>query len=138
MTKLSAFKQDSNAIENGEWVPLGDEYGDVEIFTRGFTDAYFDAQSAKQRKAARGVNGDTGALPTAIRRAINISCLVKHALCGDVVRNLTDDDGVPVTKDAFLELLEDPDYRELAGACFRAVGTVGQRRSADLEEAAGN
>jgi hypothetical protein len=136
MAKLSSFRQDSRAIQEGEWVRVGEEYDDLEIRTRGFTDAYFDAQAARQRKAAVGFGGDVTKLPSAIRRQINVECLIQHVVLD--VRNLTHDDGRPVTKEEFYDLLRDPDYAELVIACFRAASLVGQRRAADLEEAEGN
>ena len=137
MAKLSAFKTDSRAINEGEWVRVGEEYDDLEIKTRGLTDAYFDAQAAKQRRAAVGFGGDTSKLPTALRRKINIECLGQHVILD--VRNLEDDvTGQPITVERFKALLEDADYGDLVTACFKAATQVGQRRAADLEEAAGN
>jgi hypothetical protein len=136
MAKLSSFKQDAKAIAEGEWVRVGEEYDDLEIRTRGFTDAYFDAQAARQRRAAVGLGGDVSKLPSAIRRSINVDCLIQHVVLD--VRNLTHDDGKPVTHDEFCDLLRDPNYAELVVACFKAAGKVGQRRTADLEDASGN
>jgi hypothetical protein len=136
MAKLSAFKTDSKAIHEGEWIRVGEEYDDLDIRTRGFTDAYFDAQAAKQRKAAVGFGGDVSKLPSALRRQINIECLLAHVVLD--VRNLQHDDGRNVTFEEFKEMLRDPDYGELLSACFKAASMVGQRRAADLEDAAGN
>ncbi len=138
MAKASAFKQDGDAIENGEWTSLGEEFDDVEVLTRGFTDAYFDAQATKQRKAARGFGGDVDKLPNALRRKINTECLIKHVLVAPGVRNLVNDDDSPVTFEQFCEMLESPDYRTMLHGCFRAAGQVGQLRTADLEDAAKN
>lgn len=138
MAKLSQFKQNSRAIQEGEWVRVGEEYEDLEIHTRGFTDAYYDAQAARQRRAAVSLGGDTTKIPSAIRRAINIGCLIDHVLLSPPVRNLQHDDGRDVTADEFEEMLRDPDYPELFLACFKAASQVGQRRGGDLEEAKGN
>ena len=135
MAKLSSFKRDSKAITEGEWVRVGDEYDDLEIHTRGITDAYTNAQAARQRKAAIGFGGDVEKLPIEIRRQINTDLLIKHVLID--VRNL-EDNGNPVTFEQFCDMLRDPDYTELVGACFKAALMVGQRRGADLEEAVGN
>jgi hypothetical protein len=72
MAKISTFKINFRAQKEGEWVPPGEEYGDLEILTRGLTDTYFDAQAARQRRAAVGFNGNVDKLPLAIRRAINL------------------------------------------------------------------
>lgn len=136
MAKLSQFRTDSRAINEGEWIRVGDEYDDLEIRTRGFTDAYFDAQAARQRRAAVGFGGDVSKIPSALRRQINVEALIAHVVLD--VRNLNHDDDRPVTKDEFADLLRDADYSELVVACFRAAGQVGQRRQADLEDAVGN
>jgi hypothetical protein len=134
MAKISTFKINSRAQKEGEWVPPGEEYGDLEILTRGLTDPYFDAQAARQRRAAVGFNGNVDKLPLAIRRAINLDLLIEHVVLD--VRNLEHDDGTKVTFDEFTQMLRDPDYAELATACFAAASQVGKRRATDLEDAA--
>jgi hypothetical protein len=136
MAKISAFKTNSKAINEGEWIRVGDEYEDLEIHTRGFTDAYYDAQARRQRRAAIPLNGDVSKLTNAQKRAINTEVLIEHVVLG--VRNLAHDDGREVTFAEFQDMLRDPDYAELLLACYRAAGQVGQRRAADLEEAVGN
>lgn len=136
MAKLSSFRTNSKAIQEGEWVKVGEEYDDLEIKTRGFSDVYFDAQAAKQRRAATGFGGDVTKLPSALRRSINVEALIAHVVLD--VRNLTDDAGKPVTKDQFCDLLRNDDYAELVVACFKAAGQVGQRKAADIEDAVGN
>lgn len=135
MAKLSRFRQNSAAINNGEWVPLGEEYDNLAIRTRGFVDAYWDMQAAKQRREAQKYSGDINRLPSAVRRAINVECLIATVLID--VQNLFDDDGKPVTFDGFCEFLRDPDYHELIVACFRAAGQVGQQRQAEVDDVAG-
>jgi hypothetical protein len=136
MAKLSSFKQDYRAIQEGDWIRVGDEYLDLEIRTRGFTDTYFDAQATRQRYAAKSLGGDVAKLQNAIRRRINRDCLIEFVLLD--VRNLQDDDGQDIPFDRFCDLLRDNDYGELLTACFKAAGQVGQQRSADLEDAVGN
>lgn len=135
MAKLSAFRTNSRAIIEGEWIGVP-EFGDLEILTRGFGDAYTDAMALRQRRAAVGLAGDTTKLPAAIRRAININCLIEFVLLD--VRNLTDDDGErPIEFPEFCELLRNPDFETLVVACLQAAAQVGQRQRVDLEEAAG-
>lgn len=136
MAKLSAFRVNSKAVTEGEWVRIGDEYDDLEIKTRGRTDQYHDATARRQRKAAAGFGGDVTKLPLAIRREINVECLIEFVVLD--VRNLLDDAGEPVTLDQFRALLRDPDYKELVEACYIAAEMVGQRRAAEAEEARGN
>jgi hypothetical protein len=136
MAKLSAFRTDSAAIKGGEWIRVGEEYDDLEILTRGITDEYLDAQATRQRRAANGFNGDVSKIPSAIRRAINVECLVLHTVID--LRNLQHDDGAPVTLAQFQDLLRNPDYGDLVVACYKAAGQVGVRRKADSEEASGN
>ena len=136
MAKLSQLKQDHAAITEGEWIRVGDEYDDLEILTRGITDLYLDAQAAKQRRAAVGFGGAADRLPVAIRRQINVECLIAHVVLD--VRNLTDDAGQPVSFAQFKDLLHDRDYTPLVSACFLAASQVGRRVAADVEEAVGN
>jgi len=136
MAKLSAFKTNSDAINQGEWVRPGEEYDDLEVRVRGFTDAYYDAQAAKLRRAAVPFGGDISKIPSALRRQINVDCLNAHVVLD--VRNLKGDDGKDIKVDQFRELLRDPDYAELVIAVYKAAGRVGQQRAADLEDAAGN
>lgn len=138
MAKLSQFKQNSRAIQEGEWVRVGEEYDDLEIQTRGLTDSYYDAQASRQRRAAVSLGGDVSKLPSAIRRRINIECLIEHVLLTPPVRNLQHDNGREVTGAEFEDMLRDPDYPELFLACFKAAAQVGQKRAEDLEEAKGN
>ena len=89
-----------------------------------------------QRRAAVGFGGDVDRLPVAIRRKINVECLIAHATLD--VRNLTDDAGQPVSFAQFKDLLHDRDYTPLVSACFLAASQVGRRVAADVEEAVGN
>ena len=136
MARLSAFKIDSKAVETGSWVRAGEEYDDLEILTRGFTDQYTDAHQAKLRKAAKGLGGDTSKLPIAISRALLVESLLQHVILD--VRNLQDGSGQPVTMTAFAAMLSDPDYAELVSACLKAASRVGLAKADDLADAVGN
>lgn len=133
MAKLSLFRVNGAAVREGEWIPVED-YGDLEIFTRGFGDEYSDAQARKQRQAAKSLGGDTDKLPVKVRRQINVECLIAHVVRD--VRNLEHDDGSPVSFAEFCDLLRDPDYPGLLIASFTAAAMVGTRREIDIEEAA--
>lgn len=138
MAILKKFKQDSTAINTGEWIVVGEEFDDLEILTKGLTDAYFDIQAAKLRQAARAYQNNVDRIPQAIRRRITAECLVSQVFMD--VRNLFHDDAKtqPVTKEQFANLLLDPDYAELLVAVMRAAGKVGQQHTEALEEAVGN
>jgi hypothetical protein len=136
MARLSSFKIDSKAREQGEWVSPGDEYGNLEILTRGFTDSYTDARAAKVRRAAMQFGGDASKIPSAVSRAISVDCMIAHVLLG--VRGLEDDTGQPVEFAAFVGLLRDPDYGDLFVAAVRAASMVGMRKVADINDALGN
>jgi hypothetical protein len=137
MARLSEFRVDSRAIADGAWVRVDDAlYGDLEILTRGFTDEFVDAQTARLARAANAYNNDQTRIPNAERRKINAS-LLRDFLVLDV-RNLTDDDGHAVACDAFHAMLDDPAYFRLARACFEAAGRVSTQSEAQLRAAQGN
>lgn len=136
MARLSGFKINSKAIENGQWVSPGEEYDDLQILTRGFTDLYTDARAAKLRRAALAYSGETTKVPNSIQREILVECMIEHVLLD--VRNLTDDQGSPVDFARFCDLLRDPDYADLVTASIRAASLVGKQRLADTKDAAGN
>ncbi len=129
MAKLASFKRDmKKARESGEWVQVGDDYGDLEILTRGFTDEYTDMRSAAlHRLAVRNYRGDANKITTAESRAITIECLQAKCLLG--VRNLVDDAGQPMTLDDFVRLLDDPDFSDLYTAALIACGNVGRAKA---------
>ncbi|WP_376959634.1 hypothetical protein ABNQ39_06930 [Azospirillum sp. A26] len=134
MANLASLKRSSTALTTGAW-KRPDPDLDLQILTRGYTDEYQDAQASKQRKAAKGFGGDPEKLPVALKRSINIECLIKHCLI-DV--KMKDDDGAPVTFEEFCDTIRDPDFSELATAAFTAAGMVSADREADAKEAEGN
>ena len=135
MAKLSQFKRNTKAFTEGTW-KRPDPGSDLEILSRGYTDTYYDAQASKQRAAAKGFNGDTEKLPVAIKRRINIDCLIAHVLVD--VRGLEGEDGKPVSFATFCDLIRDPDYSDLANAAFAAASMVTNEREADLADTEGN
>lgn len=134
MAKLRNFKRNlSQAYDSGEWVRVGDEYDDLEIQTRGFTDGYTDMRAALLRRVAvQKYRGDANKITSAEARDITIDCLEAKSLLG--VRNLVDDDEQPVTLAAFIKMLRDPDYSELFTAALVACNNVGRARTADAED----
>jgi hypothetical protein len=137
MARLQDFRSDTRAIADGAWVRVDEAmYDDLEILTRGFTDAFVDAQNRRLAKAAQPFSGEQTRIPNAVRRAINAGLLKDHLVLG--VRNLLDEHDQPVTLEAFVEMLADPAYGRLARACFDAAGQVSVKSAEQLEHAAGN
>jgi hypothetical protein len=136
MAKLTAYKSDLKKMNEGTWVELPDDFGDIQILTRGFTDAYMDARQARMRRAATKFGGDLNRIPQAEVRAILAELLVQHCVLG--VRNLEDQDGNPVPFDLFCELIQEEAYKDLYGACLAAANIVSNEREADLAEAKKN
>jgi hypothetical protein len=137
MARLAQFMIDAKAIEDGEWIrPDEDRYDDLEILTRGHTNAYKDALSRKLQKAAVGFQGRAEKVPSSIRESI-VADVVADFLVLDV-RNLTGRDGKPVTADQFRALLRDPSCKELVEACLTAAQQVGRVKEVEIEDALGN
>jgi hypothetical protein len=137
MARLAQFSVNAKAIEEGEWVrPDEDRFDDLEIRTRGFTNAFRDAQNRKLQRAARGFGGDVSKVPTAQQDAIRVECLIDHAV--QDVRNLIGPDGQQVKFEQFCSLLRDPAYGELVLACILAAGKVGRIRDDEVEDASKN
>lgn len=136
MARLSAFKVDSKKIESGEWVKPGEDWDDLEILTRGHTDKFIDSQAGRLRRAAKSMGGETEKLSLAIKRAVLIDCLIEFCLLD--VRGLSDDEGNKITFDQFTELLRSGDYPSLVTAAIFAAAQVGNKRSAEIEEAVKN
>lgn len=136
MAKLSAFTVNSGAIEAGEWIQPGEEYDDLKLKVRGFTDAYYDAQAQKLRRAALGFGGDVSKVPNAVQRDIRVECLIAHVVLD--VANLSDDSGAAVDIGKFRDVLRQPGHGDLVVAVMRAAAMVGRGNAADVEHAVGN
>ncbi|MBP2302520.1 hypothetical protein [Azospirillum picis] len=134
MANLASRKRSSTAYTAGVW-KRPDPDMDLQILTLGMGDDYLDMQAAKQRKAAKGFGGDTEKLPAAMKRKINIECLI--ACCIRDVK-FKDDDGNDVSFEEFLEFLRDPEYPDISNAAFTAATMATADREADAEEAEGN
>lgn len=123
MASLSSFKVNSKAIQTGAWVRAGDEFGNLELHVRGITDSYTNAIGASMRRAARPYSNNTTKIPAEVMRKLVIDCIDEHVLLD--VRHLEDDEGKPITIDAFRVLLRDPNYPDLVEAVSRAAAQVG-------------
>lgn len=134
MANFSSLKRNPTAFKEGAW-KHPDPDMDLEIQTRGLTDAYYDRQAAKHRKAAKSFGGDVDKLPLAMKRRLNIECLIAECLL-DV--KMKDDDGKDVTFEEFCEAILDPDCVDLANAAFTAATMVSNERNADAKELVGN
>jgi hypothetical protein len=139
MASLSAFKQNSRAREEGEWISPGPEFGDLQVKVRGLTFGYTDARAALDRMASMRHRCEVSALPAKVAHSNMV-----EALCSEVVldvRNLEDDSATPpraITADEFRALLRSPDYADLVGAVLRATAFVGHEREATAKAAEGN
>lgn len=136
MARLSSFRVDSKAVEEGAWVSPGAEFDDLEIRTRGVTDTYNDQRNAKMRRAAIRFGGDLAKVPSAISRGITVDCLIADVLLD--VRNIIDDDGKPILFDKFCEMLHSPDYIDLVVACLKAAAIVGLSKANEIDDAKKN
>lgn len=137
MARLRDFRSDTTAINDGSWVRVDEAlFGDLDILSRGYTDAFIDAQAARERKAAEPYAGDTTRLPNAVRRSINATLLRDFLVLG--VRNLLDDNDEPVAVEAFLDMLDDPACHRLTRACWLAAGRVNAMTAAQVDTALGN
>jgi hypothetical protein len=136
MARLNAFKVDSQAIEAGQWVSPGDEYDDLQLLCRGYTDVYYDAQAQKMRRAATAYGGDLAKVPNSIQRDIRIDCLIRHIVLD--VKGLADENGKAVDFARFCDLLRNPDYGQLVVATMTAASMVGRQIAQDKADASGN
>ncbi|KAA0576675.1 hypothetical protein [Azospirillum sp. Sh1] len=134
MANLASRKRSTAAYTTGVW-KRPDLDMDLEILTLGMGDEYLDMQAAKQRKAAKGFGGDTEKLPAALKRKINIECLI--ACCLRDAR-FKDDDGAEVSFEEFCDLIRDPEYPDLSNAAFTAATMATSDRESDAKEAEGN
>ena len=135
MASLSSFRSNVKAITQGTWVkPLDDS--DLEICTKGPTDAFVDARNSRLRKAASAFRGDQSRIPNATYRRIIADVMIEHCLLD--VRGLEDTDGKAVPFATFVDLLHDEAFIDLWNASVAAIAQVGQEREADREEAEKN
>ncbi|WP_212374521.1 hypothetical protein [Acetobacter persici] len=137
MATLADLKTDSAAINDGEWKKI-DKYPGLEIKSRGFTDQFIDAQNRRLRKVAEKYRGDVSAIPNAVRRQLNAELLCEFLVLD--VRGLFHDKEQhhAVSVEEFKNLLPNPDYRELMGACWEAAGLVTTEAGKQAEDATGN
>jgi hypothetical protein len=120
----------------GDWITPGGEMDDIEVLTKGYTDAYTDAQAQRHLRAAQAYGGDVSRVPNAILRKHNLDCLLKHCVSG--VRNLKRANGEEITFEDVKVMVYEPQYRPLADGLFAATRLATLRRKTDLEELEGN
>ncbi|MDN7354345.1 hypothetical protein [Acetobacter senegalensis] len=134
---LKDFETDSAVINDGKFVKV-DGYDELEIKTRGYTDAYLDARTRRLKQAAEKYDGDIDLIPNGERRQINGE-LLRDYLVLDVKGVWHDKEKQnPVTADEFRALLGNPSYDRLTSACWRAVGLVQVAATAQQQDAEGN
>ncbi|AHJ69335.1 hypothetical protein [Granulibacter bethesdensis] len=136
MAFLEDLTVDAEAIEAGAWVRVDPrQFDDLEIRTRGFTDAFTDAQAAALDRLAVKYNG-RAQIPNADQRILNAQLLRDYLILD--VRNLNHRDGTPVSLNDFLDLLAKREGVKLASACWIAVGKVTSASRDDLADMEGN
>lgn len=137
MVSIDAFRSDSRAINEGDWVRVDEaRYGDLEILTRGFTDDFVDAQNQRTEKLAEAHMGDRTRIANSEMRKLNASLLEDYLILD--VRNLTDDKGEPVSVGLFHAMLYQPEYSRLQRAAWVAAARISTRSVQQLDEARGN
>jgi hypothetical protein len=137
MAKLSAFRSDTRAINDGIFVPVDPvRHPGLEIRTRGFNDDFVDAQNVRLAAAAEKYEGNRGSIPNSEMRKIN-GDLLREFLVLDV-RGLEDDDGKPVSLEEFHGFLGQQEYQKLSQACWTAAGRVTTRTAEQIKVASGN
>lgn len=127
MAKLKSLLTDLVSLNEGTWVEVNPSmYDDLRIKTRGFTDKFYDAQTARLRKARIERNlGPDEPLPNNIQRDIN-SRLAQEFLVLEV-SGLEHDDGSPVPIDEFKQLMSHENAGRLVRAVFEAAARVSSR-----------
>jgi hypothetical protein len=137
MVKLSDFRSDTKAIQDGVWVRVDERnYGDLEILSRGSTDEFIDASADRWAKAAEKYGGDRSRIPNSEGRKIQASLFEDYLILD--VRNLSDDDGNPVDVRTFHAMLYDPQFQKLSNACRDAVAKVNARQGEQTGQAEKN
>ncbi|GBQ14734.1 hypothetical protein [Swaminathania salitolerans] len=137
MARLTDLKTDSAAINDGVWVDI-EQYPGLRIRTRGYTDAFIDAQARRLAQAAEKFRNSVERIPNAVRRQINAGLLSEFLLL-DVDGLYADDaETEKVSLDAFRALLADPAYGQLQRCCWEAAGLVASGAVKQAEDAEGN
>lgn len=129
--------RDPAAMRTGEWLPLGPEWGDVQILVRAQGGVYVDFLAAQRRKLARQHGGEQNIPTQAESESITeaaIKCLLVDVKGGPVDTI----GGEPVTLERFTELMRHPGAVGLVNAVLSASGRVGYAREDDKVEAVGN
>lgn len=138
MAKLSSFRSDTRAINDGIFVPVDPvRHPGLEIRSRGFTDEFVDAQNVRMAAAAEKYEGNRAAIPNSELRQINGE-LLREYLVLDVRGLENDDDGSPVSLEEFHGYLGRQEYQKLQQACWTAAGRVTTRTAEQIKAAAGN
>ncbi|GBQ91362.1 hypothetical protein [Gluconobacter albidus] len=137
MPKLSDLKIDSASINDGVWVDI-EQFPGLRIRTRGYTDAFVDAQNRRLAVAAEKFRNDPSRIPNAVRRAINAGLLADFLIL-DVDGLYADDaETQKVSVEDFGKLIADPEYARLMRCCWEAASLVANGAVEQAEAASGN
>lgn len=137
MAKFSSLRVDQTLVSGGEWFTIP-EFNKGEFLLKGMSGAeYNDHANYLRGEAAKKLMVAPDELPYNVGTRINAQ-LIRELLVVDV-RNLKDDDGNEVTKDEFLALLDDLDYRtDIIITVTKYARRVGRSREAIAKDAVGN
>lgn len=146
MASLSAFRTDTRAVHDGEWIDVGSGENAFRIKTRGFTPKYRDRLNALKRDAARLANrsirpGDQpftvdNLPPTADDMCQGIA-LSEEAFLD--VSGLSHADGSVVTAEEFHQMLRNPEeFSALLMLAIGAAARVHSDRQIETGAAVGN
>lgn len=138
MASLKSLKKNLIAIDDGQWVPVTLDSGDIiKVKSRGITDAYRNAQARQHEKAAK--SNPNGSLSVELRRAINCRLLAQHVFLD--IEGL-DDDGRLVTAEEVKAILGDGqlvrEFGPLVDGLFAAQLMVDEGLGEDRADAVGN
>ena len=133
--KVSSFRRDPRAMHDGEWIPAGPGWGEIEVKTRAMLPVYRDAVATRMAREERKAGG-ADRVKSSVRDRVIIDCLIDHCLLD--VRGLEHENGDAVTFTEFCDMIRLEEYTELAGMCITATGQVGRERDEQLADAVGN
>lgn len=129
--------RDKIKMRDGEWLPLGSDFGQVQVLVRAMGGAYADDLSARRRDLYREFGG-MDAVPTDRDGHAQVEAIIARVLVD--VKGGPDDtiDGEPVTLAAFQALMREPGAASLVNAVIVAASKVGLHREEAKKTAAGN
>jgi len=139
--KLSSMLVDSDAVENGDVVLIMKGEGgesDFKVHVRGYQNADYVRRQREMLSAAQAEIGLAAVIPDEKSKAIDLALLCETVLVG--WEGLVDDDGkeIPYSPEKAIEILGDPDARQLRTRIENAAAQMSSRRKKKVDDAAKN